>query len=1612
MPTEGKERRGQPVDLIQDDRWRVRITFLGPYGAVPHISKEDATYRRGSNHVNVHMDNQGYRPYIRGTLVRSSLIRSVEFFIALERYILEFMRKGRIFHDLSCCPGEFIKREGAGGPSFLRRRATPAFGRKALCGDEKEACPLCLLLGRFDTPRDRCVAGRQSVHFSNFDPEGEPLFPSFESFAGCRIRNRIDRSTGKACGRYDTWEIDHTICARYAGTITFGEHARDRQALKFLTAAGLARIDTLAGAPCRVDILDSGGGITGHQDLLRAFFDPGTGRTASDRMTGEAVSQALHSHRLPEERIDGPCNVESVPTFEWLIHGRLTAETPLAVRTGAGSAMTAPAAALTSDGSLRVPHSAMRGALRATIEGLAGVEECNAGPGATPPCECGVCRILNRVVFADAGSDPGFPIEDRHRMEVALDSGTLQKGAACDLETVPRGVTFSFEMKFTSHREAIDPLLLRALAVWRQGMLFVGGHRGTGKGRMSLRITDSRLLRLTSGRDLLDRLLERGFTGRFDSPLFDALPMREIELPHGDAPWLPIEYDLTVCSPVILRNSDAVSPRDAVSEGAVDAAGPQKNVLQKEPDGVSRSFRLPFLKGESIRGLLRHALARSASSTRHTQGDCRCDLCVLLGNRHRQGLLVIEDAEPVDSEGGRTGPGTLESGIFVRTAVDRFLGGAVRGSGFEDTPLMAAPDRPLTFKGTLWARDILCEERFEGARHLLACALADVRDGLVPVGSSCGAGYGKVASLHLRSNPLGLTVGPRQAIPSPRGAKRISYRGALPFSTEGSREVYHPYYFLEARGSVPRTQEPVPHDAFLKDRYTGRLSCVLKTIGPVFIPQGNESFERGKHRDYRFIRIGGKPVVPGSAIRGAVSSVYEALTNSCLRVLDEERRLSWRMDATQDGNLEYFHPGRVSVEAGNWKIEKMAEARLPFYDRSETFRKIANPTRADAAIAKASSRIHDFLAGLSPVERARVLLGRAPVEVELSKTDRKNPHDTIVTSIARGGLEGYFKISGPNVLEIKRFKGPDGPGTSLNEEPPDDCRIPDYHHEDVIQVRIKNKERQIPVTRRLGRKEDRIIEYIMKKRCERVFLPTAERRTYRIPPEVLGRYAELVQAMKESPQAPPRTFRTFPLNLDEYTGLRDGDLVYFRGDDVDGTVIDIVPVRISRRMAPRRLGEMVERPFRNCTARQWRKEDLSPGVPAAVRGQETWGTEGLCPACHLFGAPAYKGRVRFGIAFLDGEARWYMGPKDGSGIRGNPLTLPILEAPRPAWAMPAPKSLDKEPPEVPGRKFYIHHPASVDAIRARQPDRFSGNCTVEPLGAGNSFEFEVDFHNLSVEELGLLVYSIELQEGLGHKLGKGKPLGLGSVVMTVGSMVCREGNGGGLSLDISSRKREMVESGFRRLEEWSRVDGAERTWCEIPRISALHRLLRIPESGELRVFYPTLRQDQDVEGGYPCYEAIKEAWDHEERRAHLITPWAPWYPLKNSRTPETRTRRRPVPRQRTAEGSGTPSGKPSALPRGFGVETHSGQPHGAGTLYVTNLPYSSTTDEVRNFFSKAGKVLWVRLLEDRTSGKPKGSGFVEMASGEEAARARELLHNEPLNRRPVRIDWARPRRGC
>lgn len=76
-------------------------------------------------------------------------------------------------------------------------------------------------------------------------------------------------------------------------------------------------------------------------------------------------------------------------------------------------------------------------------------------------------------------------------------------------------------------------------------------------------------------------------------------------------------------------------------------------------------------------------------------------------------------------------------------------------------------------------------------------------------------------------------------------------------------------------------------------------------------------------------------------------------------------------------------------------------------------------------------------------------------------------------------------------------------------------------------------------------------------------------------------------------------------------------------------------------------------------------------------------------------------------------------------------------------------------------------------------------------------------------------------------------------------------------------------------------------------------------------------------------------------------------------------------------------------------------------IYVGNLPFSATDDEVRDMFSEFGNVESVNLITDRETGRPRGFGFVEMSSG--ANEAIQALHQKDMGGRSLNVNEARPR---
>lgn len=1263
---------------------------------------------------------------------------------------------------------------------------------------------------------------------------------------------------------------------------------------------------------------------------------------------------------------------ETLPAYEWIINGTLRAETPFHFGKGSSAAQTSAAVVLDSQGRYRIPRSVLRGALRRDLREEIGTG-CEVELGGATPCQCDVCRIMRRITVMDARSQYAEPPEIRHRNRMNQKRGIVDEGALFDMELGPEGLTFRFRLYLRADSEDLDANLYMVLERWHSGMGFLGGDTGIGKGRFKFEPSKVFLFNHREANHLKLCMIHRGFVDCSEEQIESYLPRSERSLKWQEAssasavesqrpaPWQRYEYKITFDSPVLSNDPIAAM----LEKDNPDTSPVRKRVLEYDGTGRFKEKEIYVIKGEGVRGIVRTAVGKNLvheGVPLHDMphDDCECVLCCLFGSEHHQGLLRFEDAHFID---------TPESQTLDHVAIDRLSGGARDKFKYDDSPLIGTPGKPLRLKGIFWVKRELhdasqnllswedqvegqegnAEVGIRGAAGSLWKAFQDLKDGLFPIGSNGGIGYGWVSDLkvygpdgedgkgileRITNSAIDLCDSrhPRAGgNPEKRTVPGIEkYTPPKDFldTIRDTKNVFYPHYFLKPNTYVNRIPDPVTHETYHQARLTGKMTCRLTTLGPVFVPDTSddnafppekpateEERKEGRyHKSYRFFRLNNELLLPGSEIRGMISAVYEAITNSCFRVINEEKILSNRMKADPKKVLSHYKPGKV-VRNGKGELVvqgPMRIVRVPVYNSSAAFFhgltekqidgkdpvnlwvkekewrvSISDPgnhltrkrksgwLKTEGSIQKLDETTVWVDASYDEEKRvvehttdqsdkkildrlsAEQRDGREPVGFWLrtsqyQKAFRNKPDDN-------GGwknVEGYLHITGPNKVEIDSSGVPPGclPG-------------------------IPKQWRDVQCNRRGGKEFKAVADktvYTMNKYCETFFYNEGESpKEFAIPRTVLNQYNQMITDSIDNPQKPPSIFRSKPIR-DKDRALHENDLVYYRktGEEVEA----IVPVRIYRESHKKPIGYRFPDGLDNlrpCTFDCLDDCEMCPKRCEKLKEYFSPHPKGLCPACRLFGTTSYRGRVSFGFARLanpDGRAKWY---RDGEGSEDKPFTLPLQEIPRLTWVMPNKAS------KIPGRKFYVHHPHSVKDIKGEE--KTPNNRTIEPLDKGNAFEFEVRFSNLEEWELGLLLYSLQLEEGLAHKLGMGKALGFGSVKIEAKEVVVREE--GGIWNDQTSRVSDWVSKGKETLQggEWF-----NESWDRIRHIEDLRKLLWFPSDYALepKVRYPSLKREDDKRDGLPGYIELKGGVQEDSRITALTTPWVPWYPLSTQRAPE------------------------------------------------------------------------------------------------------------------------------
>ena len=81
----------------------------------------------------------------------------------------------------------------------------------------------------------------------------------------------------------------------------------------------------------------------------------------------------------------------------------------------------------------------------------------------------------------------------------------------------------------------------------------------------------------------------------------------------------------------------------------------------------------------------------------------------------------------------------------------------------------------------------------------------------------------------------------------------------------------------------------------------------------------------------------------------------------------------------------------------------------------------------------------------------------------------------------------------------------------------------------------------------------------------------------------------------------------------------------------------------------------------------------------------------------------------------------------------------------------------------------------------------------------------------------------------------------------------------------------------------------------------------------------------------------------------------------------------------------------------------------ASKLFVGNLPFTTTENDLQDHFAQAGAVVAVNIMQDRATGRSRGFAFVEMATQDDANKAISMFHQKDFQGRPLTVNEARPR---
>jgi len=518
---------------------------------------------------------------------------------------------------------------------------------------------------------------------------------------------------------------------------------------------------------------------------------------------------------------------------------------------------------------------------------------------------------------------------------------------------------------------------------------------------------------------------------------------------------------------------------------------------------------------------------------------------------------------------------------------------------------------------------------------------------------------------------------------------------------------------------------------------TGYISCSVAPKTDFFIPNTSNDDVFGcrdkngkKHKSFVFFSYADlttlsksfeqnplKPVIPGSELRGMIRSEYEALTDSCL-MMDYDEELYAR-------SQNYKSPGIVLWKSGNPMLYDAKRVKVP----------------QDMA-AKAKLKTGDLVEFSAKFNSGKRVYRATCVAKQEPKDDRGNWYDL-------SSMKQFAEQNG--VAEVRDLWGVVLSGEFVQKGKTKEKNT-------YIFVLVKNRN-PMDVSGISVEEVDKVKNAL--KRLEKVL------KYYRDP--------QINQNIKDD-EYPHTGYEDY--KIEEKSPLP----VWYEKDRVEN--IYFSPASRGKDVFNNTLTKILENNTKN--------------IPDAVSYLPCEDKNCLCPACSLFGTIELKEMIKDESVLTAVASRLRFTDARFTGSRPiykNKVTLQELAEPKLkcaefythfdgrqnlAWNFDFSSSMDpiSDKLQLNGRKFYLHH-ASDYRNRAGEDKFTERNSTIVPLAgvSDNTFEFKVFFDQITERELKQILVVLSCGDNDGercHKIGLGKPLGLGSVQIRVDTIFFRD----------------------------------------------------------------------------------------------------------------------------------------------------------------------------------------------------------------------------------------------